>query len=494
MRFTQFFNTALISSACYAIGSLAQAVAGPQGSNNTTVASSIFVSGNDDIAFALNVPNNSATDLYFSILLPSQRAWGAIGLGSNQMAGALMLVVYSAKDGQNVTVSPRLATGHTEPSFTPDINIQTLPGTGLFNGSAYLFNGKCTNCRSWSSGSGGKNRTIDVKSKEQSFLYAAGPASRNVIKSDDKNAGLKMHSSYGTFTMDMLRATGPAGVPVISQDGKNPGRVGTEQRLQVKGKSDRAATAHAIIMIFVFVGLFPFGTLVLRLGNWVRWHAINQGFGGLLVIIGFGLGAHISKLYNRSKSFNSAHQVIGIFIFIFVLGQFALGFFHHRMYQKTQEPKKIGPVTMGTIHVWLGRLIILLGVINAFLGFNLAQSSHWNLILGGLVVFVFPVIAVILVTKHFISKRWNSRDKNDPKNGTGFDLEPWRQTAETQQQASYQPNPNFSRPPAAGPQVSQMPGATGLSGVPMGATPGYQVHIGTGPGALGPQQAAREYV
>lgn len=288
-----------VLAACYAIGSLAQAVAGPQGNNNTAVASSIFVSGNNDIAFALNVPNNSATDLYFSILLPSQRAWGAIGLGSNQMAGALMLVVYSAKDGQNVTVSPRLATGHTEPSFTPDINIQTLPGTGLFNGSAYLFNGKCTNCRSWSSGSGGKNRTIDVKSKEQSFLYAAGPASRNVIKSDDKNAGLKMHSSYGTFTMDMLRATGPAGVPVISQDGKNPGRVGTEQRLQVKGKSDRAATAHAIIMIFVFVGLFPFGTLVLRLGNWVRWHAINQGFGGLLVIIGFGLGAHISKLYNR---------------------------------------------------------------------------------------------------------------------------------------------------------------------------------------------------
>ncbi|KAK8109775.1 cellobiose dehydrogenase [Apiospora kogelbergensis] len=452
MRFTQIFNKALLSC------SLAQAVAGPQSSNDT--AASVFVSGNDDIAFALNVPNNSATDLYFSIMLPSQRAWGAIGLGSNQMAGALMLVIYAAKDGQNVTVSPRLASGHTEPVFTPDIQIQTLPGTGLFNGSsAYLFNGKCTNCRSWSSG-GGKNKTIDL------------------------------HYSYGTFTMDMVRATGPAGVPAISQDGKNPGRVGTEERLQVEGKTDRAGTAHAVIMVFVFVGLFPFGTLVLRLGNWVRWHAINQGFGGLLVIIGFGLGAHISKLYNRSKNFSSAHQVIGIFIFIFVLGQFALGFFHHRIYQKTQEPKKIGPVTMGSIHVWLGRLIILLGVINGFLGFNLAQSSYWNLVLGGLIIFVFPVIAVILVSKHFISKRWNSRDKNDPKHGTGFDLEPWRQTAETQQQASYQPNPNFSRPP----QVSQPAGATGLSGVPQGATPGYQVHIGSGAAPLGPQQATREYV
>lgn len=125
-----------------------------------------------------------------------------------------------------------------------------------------------------------------------------------------------------------------------------------------------------------------------------------------------------------------------------------------------------------------------------FRGFNLAQSSYWNLVLGGLIIFVFPVIAVILVSKHFISKRWNSRDKNDPKHGTGFDLEPWRQTAETQQQASYQPNPNFSRPP----QVSQPAGATGLSGVPQGATPGYQVHIGSGAAPLGPQQATREYV
>ncbi|KAK8073566.1 hypothetical protein PG994_004465 [Apiospora phragmitis] len=487
MRFTQFMNTALISSACYAIGSLAQSVAGPQGNNNT-VASSIFVSGTDDIAFALNVPNDSTTDLYFSILLPSQRAWGAIGLGSHQMAGALMLVVYGSKDGQNVTVSPRLASGHAEPVFTPEIDVRTLPGTGLVNGSAaYLFNGKCINCRSWKNGDDGKNKTLDVKSKEQNFLYATGPPGRGTVQSDDKDAPLKMHYSYGTFTLDMVRATGAGGVPVISQDGKNPGRVGTTLRLQVEGKTDRASAAHAIIMVFVFVGLFPFGTLVLRLGNWVRWHAINQGFGGLLVIIGFGLGAYVSKLYNRSKNFSSAHQVIGIFIFIFVLGQFALGFFHHRMYQKTQKPSKMAP-----IHVWLGRLIIVLGVINGFLGFNLAQSSYWNLILGGLVIFVFPVILLILVTKHFISKRWN---KKDPKEGSGFDMEPWRQTAETQQyqQASYQPNPIIARPQTSHGRTGD--GGPGLSRMPAGATPGYQVHIGTGtPGALGPQQATREYV
>lgn len=127
-------------------------------------------------------------------------------------------------------------------------------------------------------------------------------------------------------------------------------------------------------------------------------------------------------------------------------------------------------------------------------GFNLAQSSHWNLILGGLIIFVFPVIALILVTKHFISKRLNGHNsKDDPKAGAvgGFDMEPWRQTAETQQyqQASYQPNPIITRPQTAHGQAGP-----GLSGMPAGTTPGYQVHIGTGPRALGPQQSAREYV
>jgi cytochrome b561 len=64
----------------------------------------------------------------------------------------------------------------------------------------------------------------------------------------------------------------------------------------------------------------------------------------------------------QSKKFNSAHQVIGILIFIFVLGQFVLGFMHHRIYKKTQQPTKIAPV-----HVWMGRVIIPLGVVNAFL-------------------------------------------------------------------------------------------------------------------------------
>lgn len=64
----------------------------------------------------------------------------------------------------------------------------------------------------------------------------------------------------------------------------------------------------------------------------------------------------------QSKNFNTAHQIIGLIVFIFLLGQFVMGFMHHREFKKTQEPTKLA-----IIHVWMGRLIIVLGIVNGFL-------------------------------------------------------------------------------------------------------------------------------
>lgn len=64
----------------------------------------------------------------------------------------------------------------------------------------------------------------------------------------------------------------------------------------------------------------------------------------------------------QTKNFNTAHQVIGIIVFIFILAQFTLGVLHHRGFKKTQKTTKFAPV-----HVWLGRAAIILGIVNAFL-------------------------------------------------------------------------------------------------------------------------------
>ncbi len=222
--------------------------------------------------------------------MPSDISWGAVGLGSDTMAGALVLMAYSSSSGQNVTLSPRVADGHREPVYAADVLVEALPGTGLVNGTTLVYNGRCGNCRSWSGGS------IDVGSKTQSMMYATGESGD--VRSDDLQYSLGMHYNYGSFAMDMVHATGSGGVPeVVPSD--NLELIATVQGESVEGHKDKVAMIHALVMILCFIGLFPFGTLILRLGNWVRWHAINQGFALVFVIIGFGLGVMTGSTYNR---------------------------------------------------------------------------------------------------------------------------------------------------------------------------------------------------
>ncbi|KAI0007435.1 putative iron reductase domain protein [Xylariaceae sp. FL0662B] len=436
--------------------------------NNT--AASVFISPTRDLAFALNVPSDSTTDLYFTLMMPAGITWGAVGLGSAKMAGSLILLAYPSSSGQNVTLSPRIAHGHSEPAPAPEIEVAALEGTGLANESYYVFRGRCANCRAWSNGK------IDVASKAQNMLFATGESGE--LRSDAPDAPLKMHYNYGTFTMDMVHATGPGAVPAI-RAANDSAPVATVQGLSKEGKKDVAAVVHAIVMVFVFVAVYPFGILILRLGNWVRWHGINQGLALVGIIIGSALGFHISGFYNRSKKFNTAHQVIGILIFIFIFVQFTLGFLHHRTFKKTQQTTKLAP-----IHVWMGRVIMIMGVVNGFLGFPLAQSPHYNYVLAGLVLFVFPGMAIIFFTKRCIQKRWKkSKEASDEPNG--YRMEPWRQP---NVRPGYGPTITITAPSQKSPTIQS-------GRVPaMGSYAPYQSSQGGRGADLGPQQNVKEYV
>lgn len=281
-----------------------------------------------------------------------------------------MLIAYPSSSGENTTISPRLATDHSEPVYSSDIHIEMLGGTGLVNDTLYVYNGRCTNCRSWDGGS------IDVTSTSQAFVWSAGPGGDT--SSDDAQAGLRIHDDYGTFTMDMKQATGAAGVQTITADSQS---VGTTEGSSHTGQEDWATIMHALIMVFCFIGLLPFGIAILRIGGLVKWHGFNQAIFLVGVVVGSVLGITISTEYNRvswspgrrdtmmgnsqmmqSKSFSNPHQIIGILILMCVIAQFVLGFKHHRIFKKTQKTTKLAPV-----HVWLGRFIAVFGVVNAFL-------------------------------------------------------------------------------------------------------------------------------
>lgn len=134
--------------------------------------------------------------------------------------------------------------------------------------------------------------------------------------------------------------------------------------------NDWGAIIHAIVMCIAFVIIFPLGAILLRLIESVRWHSIIQFIAMVVAIVGTGTGLYVSFQYNRSRDVSSAHQIIGILVFLGVIVQFALGFIHHRMYKKYQRP-----TWLGKTHLFLGPAVLIIGIINAPLGFNLARKG-----------------------------------------------------------------------------------------------------------------------
>lgn len=219
-------------------------------------------------------------------------SWAAVGMGGHKMPGSLMFMIYPSASEKNVTFSPRLATDHTEPELYPNLDFETLSNaTGLMNETTYVYSAVCHNCRTWRGGS------LDVNSTSQQFIFATGPGGDS--GSDSDQASVKLHYEHGAFTMDMLHATGPAGPAVLNvvtaDDNEGSVLVGEP----VEGMNDWVAVIHAVFMIGCFVGLMPFGILILRLGGWVRWHGLNQGVAMIGVIVGLGLGIKAGTLYNR---------------------------------------------------------------------------------------------------------------------------------------------------------------------------------------------------
>ncbi len=95
------------------------------------------------------------------------------------MKGALVFMMFQNKAGTNATLSPRISSRSVEPGWSPDFKVQALPGTGVDDAAETLvFNGRCSNCRSWSGGS------LDVTSAHEPFIYAVGP--EGDLRSDDE--------------------------------------------------------------------------------------------------------------------------------------------------------------------------------------------------------------------------------------------------------------------------------------------------------------------
>ncbi|KAF2828052.1 hypothetical protein CC86DRAFT_405074 [Ophiobolus disseminans] len=134
----------------------------------------------------------------------------------------------------------------------------------------------------------------------------------------------------------------------------------------------KALIAHGVLAALAFVLLFPVGAIMIRLGSfrgvWLV-HGIFQLFAYIVYIVAFGLGVWMVNNM-PANLLDKYHPIIGIIVFVLLFFQPILGYVHHVQY-KNYSRRTIWSYG----HLWLGRIVITLGMINGGLGMLLASDA-----------------------------------------------------------------------------------------------------------------------
>ena len=184
-------------------------------------------------------------------------------------------------------------------------------------------------------------------------------------------------------------------------------------------KQQRILVAHGVLAALAFLILFPFGAISIRLmsfPNLVAFHAVFQGLSYLVYLVAFGMGVWMASQlgYVSSSSvtlvfalidnsqLTKYHPIIGILLFVLLFLQPIFGIFHHSGYNKYHRR------TLWSYgHLWNGRIVITLGMINGGLGLMLANNTKIGVIAYGVIA---AVVWLIYVAAIIIGERRKARE------------------------------------------------------------------------------------
>jgi hypothetical protein len=305
------------------------------------------------------------------------------------MSSADMLLLYTDGKG-NVTLSPRFSSGHQQPKFDGSLDVQLLEGSGVANGimTAHI---RCGNCA--------RNGLMDFRSDSGSWIYASQTGAP--LDSSDVEENISIHSDNGAFTWGFRPAVGGQSTNPFVDANAN---VTTGTALSSGSSGSNRATiliCHGVLASIAFLVLFPAGAVLMRLGNlkgliWI--HAGIQLLAWMVFVTAFGLGLYYGLQVNLMTQ---AHPIIGIVLVVLVTVQPLLGWIHHRQFVRSG-----GRSAASHGHIWIGRVAIVLGMINGGLGLQLARTSKRYVIAYSVVA---GVVGLVYVTSIVIGELGRSR-------------------------------------------------------------------------------------
>ncbi|KAF9890761.1 hypothetical protein FE257_005630 [Aspergillus nanangensis] len=150
------------------------------------------------------------------------------------------------------------------------------------------------------------------------------------------------------------------------------------------------ALAHGVLMGLAFAIIFPLGAILLRVPHSklsIKIHIICQVLGVALMIAGLATGVRVGRIIDRLH--NNAHTIVGTVVVVFLLAQPLVGVYHHRRFRATQTQS-----VWTFVHVWLGRIMLVLGIVNGGMGLRLAANTTAGNIAYGVLAGAFGVVYV----------------------------------------------------------------------------------------------------
>jgi hypothetical protein len=289
------------------------------------------------------------------------------------------------------------------------------------------------------------------------YAYKSGSA----VSSDDVSANLAQHSSYGDTTFNLQSAAGGSSdnpfltstATSTSSSGSNSDSSSSDSsgggEPQIPANFANVRMAHAIMAPIAFVLFFPIGAMGIRMLSFpglVWFHAGWMTFTYVIVLASMGMGVWIAVV---SQQLDEVHSIIGIAVVGALLLQPISGLTHHLLY------KRVGRPNAATYpHVWWGRAVITLGIINGGLGLQLSGNTVKGEIAYGVVAAVMWSLWMVVIVLAFIK----SKNKLEGETGEAIfvDKQHHDSTEMMRRSVSYQNgsplNLSFSRENVAAPR------------------------------------------
>ncbi|KAI9353234.1 hypothetical protein DFJ73DRAFT_828734 [Zopfochytrium polystomum] len=312
--------------------------------------------------FCVSARRDVANSVVTYNLQSTQSGWMGFGVGSSTMVGATIYVAYSNGNG-GITLSQRTASGQVQPTLSSSQSFTNLGTTTVPSWATTLSGAKLVANFNRSITATGAN-TISTTGAT-SCIWAVSP--NTPTDPTSTSSTFVQHSDFGSFTLD------------VSSVGSVSSGSSTSSAVILDVPTLRLL--HGIFMflgwaVFPVVGIFTARYLKDALGhNWYRIH-VGCMVGGTLLFTALGLAAIELQVPSTAKRFvgdgTSSHRPLGTVIALAILpAQIILGYVSNALF----SPTRTSIPWWDQLHWWVGRAVMILSIVELYLGLDLYGSS-----------------------------------------------------------------------------------------------------------------------